>query len=356
MILQTTASECGLACVASIAAAHGHEVELSELRTRFAISLRGATLADLMEIAGMLNLACRPLRLELDELTQLTLPCILHWDLNHFVVLRKVANGRIVIHDPAVGERLVAIHEVSKHFTGVALELFPSEAFKRRRAEPALSWRQFFARVIGWKRSLAQMLLLAFALEIFALVSPFFVQWTVDEVIVSGDRDLLKLLGIGFFLLLLVRTVTEAARGLAGLALSTQLNVQSSSRVMGHLMRLPTKYFETRILGDIVSRFQALRSMQETVTGSLIEALLDGVFALVTAVIMLLYSPELSFIAFAAVAVYALLRVIRYDALRVTAETIWCWRQESKVIFWKPYVAYSPSKSADWRTGGGRTG
>jgi ATP-binding cassette, subfamily B, bacterial CvaB/MchF/RaxB len=288
MLLQTTASECGLACVASIAAAHGHEIELSELRTRFTISLRGTTLADLMEIAAMLNLSSRPLRLELNELSQLSLPCILHWDINHFVVLCKVLRDRIVIHDPALGERTVPISEVSEHFTGVALELFPSEAFRRRQATPSMSWRQLFARVVGWKRSLVQMLLLAFALEIFALVSPFFVQWTVDEVVVSGDHDLLTLLGLGFLMLLVVRAVTEAARGLAGLALSTQLNVQSSSRVMGHLIRLPIQYFETRILGDIVSRFQALRSIQETVTGSLIEVLLDGLCALVTAVIMLL--------------------------------------------------------------------
>ncbi|WP_417068774.1 peptidase domain-containing ABC transporter [Niveibacterium terrae] len=314
--LQTTASECGLACLAGVASDFGHEVELAELRARFSLSLRGATLADLMQIASVLGFASRPLRLELDELDQLKTPCILHWDLNHFVVLLKATAKGILIHDPAQGERKVSLREASEHFTGVALELSPSDGFRRQKAPPPIGWRQLVGRAVGWKRSLAQMLLLAAALEVFALISPFFVQWIVDGAIVSGDKDLLTLLGLGFLLLQLLTIAITAARSWVMLALSTQLNVQWSARVMGHLIRLPMKYFETRHIGDIVSRFQSLNTIQQTLTGSLVEALLDGVFAAMTLALMFVYSAKLAVVALVAIALYAVLRIASYAPLR----------------------------------------
>ena len=113
-----------------VANAHALQLDLSEVRRRFAVSLKGATLQQLITHANQLNFSSRPLRLELDELAQLQLPCILHWDLNHFVVLKKVGRGNITILDPAVGERKLALAEVSRHFTGVALELTPNADFK----------------------------------------------------------------------------------------------------------------------------------------------------------------------------------------------------------------------------------
>ncbi len=314
--LQSTTSECGLACISTIASHFGCEVELSQLRARFALSLRGATLADLMQIASSLGLGARPLRLDIEELGELKTPCILHWDLNHFVVLLKVSAKGVVIHDPAQGERRLLLKEVSAHFTGVALEITPAEGFRRQSAPPSIGWRQLIGRAIGWKRSLLQLLMFAAALEVFALVSPFFIQWVVDGAIVSADRDLLHLLGGGFLLVLILKTVIGTARGWVGLAFSTQLNLQWSGRVMGHLIRLPMKYFETRHTGDIVSRFQSLNTIQQTLTGSLVEALLDGVFAAITLVMMFIYSPKLAGIALLAIAMYAALRVASYGAFR----------------------------------------
>lgn len=126
VIIQTEAAECGLACLAMIAGHHGFLTDLSALRARFSLSLKGSNLAQLVRYANDLNLFSRPLRLEVDELSSLKLPCILHWNLNHFVVLQKVEQKGIVIHDPSVGVRKVAFAEVGKHFTGVALELTPT--------------------------------------------------------------------------------------------------------------------------------------------------------------------------------------------------------------------------------------
>src|SRR5688572_25773269 len=109
MILQTEGAECGLACLAMLASAHGLQTDLAALRARFSSSLKGTTLADLVRIADALHLHARPLRAELDELDQLQTPCLLHWDLNHFVVLVSLKRGTAVIHDPAHGVRRMSI-------------------------------------------------------------------------------------------------------------------------------------------------------------------------------------------------------------------------------------------------------
>ncbi len=138
VVLQTEAAECALACLAMVASYHGYESDLPTLRRRFSISLKGATLARLIEMASALGMQSRPLRLELDELDKLQTPCVLHWNLNHFVVLERVAGAKVVIHDPASGRRILSFDEVSRHFTGVALELAPGATFTREKASNRL--------------------------------------------------------------------------------------------------------------------------------------------------------------------------------------------------------------------------
>lgn len=129
LVIQAEAAECGLACLAMIASYHGHRIDLGTLRRRHPVSLKGVTLRGLIQVANQLHLACRPLRFELDHLRQLRLPAIVHWDLNHFVVLKAVKHKGIVIHDPASGEKSYLIAEASKHLTGIALELSPMGDF-----------------------------------------------------------------------------------------------------------------------------------------------------------------------------------------------------------------------------------
>jgi ATP-binding cassette subfamily B protein RaxB len=122
--------------------AHGQTTSLADLRQRFPQSLKGSNLKQLMACSAVLGFSARPLRLELQELGQLVRPCILHWDLNHFVVLHKVGRKHVVVLDPAVGERRLSIDEVSRHFTGVALELTPQAHFVPQVQAPQLKLSQ----------------------------------------------------------------------------------------------------------------------------------------------------------------------------------------------------------------------
>lgn len=320
MLLQTEGAECGLACLAMIAARHGFDSDLATLRQRFSVSMKGATMADLVRVAGQLHLNPRAVRAEMEHLAQLELPCVLHWDLNHFVVLKEIAGGRAVIHDPARGVRRLPMSEVSRHFTGIALELSPEADFRPGVEKQSVSLGQLLGRVTGLKRSLAQIFLLALALEAFMLLSPFYLQWVVDGVLVSDDRDLLVTLGVGFALLVLIQVGAGAIRSWAVLHLSSTLNLQWLSNVFAHLMRLPVTWFDRRNTGDVMSRFGAVQHIQQTMTTSFVEAVLDGLLVVVTLAMMLVYSGRLTAIALASVVAYGLLRRAFFRPLRDATE------------------------------------
>jgi ATP-binding cassette, subfamily B, bacterial CvaB/MchF/RaxB len=320
VFLQTEAAECGLASLGMVACFHGHRIDLAGLRRRFTVSLKGATLAYIMQAAGRLHLAPRPLRLELEELPRLRAPCILHWDLNHFVVLKSADARGAVIHDPAFGVRRLALAEVSKHFTGIALEISPTTEFLPVDERRRLRLRDLMGPVVGLKRSLAQVFVLALALQAIAIVSPFYMQWAVDGAVVSADRDLLTVLGLGFLLLAIIQVVLSVLRSWVVLYLSTTMNLQWLANVFSHLLKLPVSYFEKRHLGDVVSRFGAVNTIQRTLTSSFVEALIDGVMALATLAMMAVYSASLTVVALGAVSVYALLRWAFYEPLRRATE------------------------------------
>jgi len=320
VILQTEGAECGLACLAMVASALGQHRDLAQLRARFSLSLKGATMADLVRMAAGLGLSSRALRAEPHHLARLQLPAILHWDFNHFVVLAEVNGDEAVIHDPAHGRRRLKLAELSRHFTGVALELRPGPDFAPAPRPPRLRWRQLLGRVTGLKRSLFQILALALSLELLMLLSPFLLQWTVDGVLVSADRDLLVTLGLGFGLLVLLQVGVGALRSWAVLYLSASLNVQWLSQVFTHLLRLPLAWFEKRHVGDILSRFGSVQQIQRTLSTRFAEALLDGVMVLLTLAMMFVYSPRLSGVALLAVIGYGLLRWAFFRPLREASE------------------------------------
>ncbi|MDP1690565.1 MAG: peptidase domain-containing ABC transporter [Burkholderiaceae bacterium] len=320
VVLQTEAAECALACLAMAAAAHGHRTDLPTLRQRFSLSLKGATMADLVRMAGDLKFNPRALRAEPEQLAQLALPCVLHWDLNHFVVLTAVRGNVATLHDPARGLRRMKLDELSRHFTGIALELMPAADFAPKTERQSVTLKQLLGPVRGLKRSLLQIFILAAGLEAFVLLSPFFLQWVVDGVLVSADRDLLVTLGLGFGLLVLLQAGTAAIRSWAVLHLSATLNLQWLGNVFAHLMRLPMAWFEKRHTGDIWSRFAAVQQIQKTLTTHFIEAVLDGLLVVATLAMMLFYSLTLTAVVLGAVAAYAALRWAFFRPLREATE------------------------------------
>lgn len=306
--LQTEATECGLASLVMIANYYGHDVDLPSLRRRFPNSLRGTTLAQLVDMATSLGLRSRALRLELEHLRQLKLPCILHWNLDHFVVLKRVGARSIIIHDPANGSRKVSLRQVSDCFSGVALELTPTSEFKPETKRMEIPLRALVGRVQGLVPALLQILFLVLSLEVLTLVTPFYLQWVLDQVVVSADNDLLTLLGAGFLCVAFFSALVTAARSWAVIAVGASVGVQWADNLFSHLVQLPMSWFERRHVGDVTSRFSSLQSIQKTLTTQFIESVLDGLMAMVALGIMAFYSAPLTLIVFSLLCAYVIAR------------------------------------------------
>ncbi|MET0045470.1 MAG: peptidase domain-containing ABC transporter, partial [Candidatus Thiodiazotropha sp. 6PLUC3] len=320
VLLQTEAAECGLACLAMCAAQYGYETDLRALRNRFSLSLKGLNLKTLIDIASDIGLAARALRLEIDELTQLNMPCILHWELRHFVVLTKMERGKAIIHDPSIGKRRLTLEELGRSFTGVALELTPGTDFTPKKEKTRVRLRNLLGHVVGLKRSLGQILAVSLILEIVAIILPWLNQWIIDDVVVTGDHSQLLVLVSGRFLLTIFQLVTSSLRSWLLMVMGTRMNLQWSTNVFSHLLRLPISFFEKRNLGDVLSRFGAVDQIRRVITDSFIESIVDSIMAVIALCVMLFYSVELTLIVVLSALLYVLLRTYFYHVYRLRSE------------------------------------
>ncbi|WP_105200203.1 peptidase domain-containing ABC transporter [Pseudoalteromonas sp. T1lg10] len=324
LILQSEIAECGLAAMAMIASYHGHKLDMPAMRKRFSANLKGMNLQQLIELGDSLGLASRALQCPLDEIHKLKTPCILHWDMNHFVVLTKVsgkgARAKFAINDPAVGKRTLTAEEFSKHFTGICLELTPTSKFEVKEEKAKMKFTQLWSSMSGLKTGLVKLIGLSLVLQLFALMTPYYMQWVVDEVLISFDKPLLTVLAIGFALIAIISVVTNAVRSWLILRLSSLLNMQMGVNLLRHLLRLPMNYFESRHVGDIVSRFGSLAQIRERITTGFVETLVDGVMAITVLVMMALYSIKLTAVVLGAIVLYTLVRLVLYRPLHQATE------------------------------------
>ena len=320
LVHQTESSECGLACLAMICSHYGKQSNLIALRQQFNLSARGTTLAGMTQIAEQLGLATRCLSLDLNELSALKTPCILHWDFNHFVVLVSVKQNRAILHDPARGRRKVGMEEMSKYFTGIALEVWPGSTFAAQPTSHQFSLRSLAAKVHGLKGMLGKIFFYSLIIETINLLIPIGTQLALDHAIPAADMGLLTVICIGLFLFTLLRVALSALRSWSSLIMTTLINVQWQSGLFTHLVRLPLSYFERRKLGDIQSRFGSLNTLRETFTSSIIGALIDGTMMMGVIVMMILYGGWLASVVIGFTALYVLTRLLTYSTYRELSE------------------------------------
>ncbi|MEP3654185.1 MAG: peptidase domain-containing ABC transporter [Litorimonas sp.] len=323
VILQAEAAECGIACLAMVAGFHGYQTSLTELRRKFSVSLKGVNLKSLSAAADMLGLSARGLRCDMEDLRKLKTPCILHWGLNHFVVLKQAGRRKITIHDPARGKRVLPLTEVSKHFTGVALELTPTPDFEKKKDKERVRIMDLWSKMTGFIPVILQIIAITVILQVFAVLAPLVNQLVIDEAIAKGDVDFLKVIILGFALLLFVQTAIGVLRSYVTMYFGTLLNFQMRSNMLRHLMRLESEFFEKRHIGDIMSRMGSLQPVQNLFTSSFVTVLLDGIMAVATGVIMFLYSPLLAGVVCGIIVLSFLSRLATFPyVIRVTEEQI----------------------------------
>ena len=316
MIRQSEAAECGLACLAMVAGYHGFETSLTVLRRRFNTTLRGMNLKNVVDTADKLGMSTRPLKMPLEIIEDLKLPAIIHWNLNHFVVLTSVSKKSFTINDPAQGVSRVTREDFSKSYTGVAVELQPTEKFEKRSEKILLRIRDLWGSLTGLKRGLMQLVILSVFMQVYLLISPFFLQTVVDEVLPKANLDLLTILAIGFGGFAVFNALGQVLRNFIVLYMGATISFQVASNLFGHLLSLPLDFFEKRHMGDVISRFKSIEPIKKMLTEGIIGSLVDGVMAITTLIMMFIYSPLLCAISVIAWLAYFFARMAFYSKLR----------------------------------------
>ena len=320
VILQSEASECGIACLAMVASFYGLDTDLFTFRERFGSSSQGVTLLSLSHTAERANLKNRALSLDIDELNQLKLPCIIHWGMNHYVVLTKVRRTDYIIHDPALGKRVIGIQEMSNHFTGVALELWPDKNFKQEKDKTRLRLLDLMQNIIGLKSALIKIFAFSVVIEAIGLLLPIGTQLVTDHVIMAQDQSLLSVICIGLVSFTLFRAFISMLRAWTSLTLNTLTDIQWKTTLFDHLVSLPLSFFEKRHLGDIQSRFSSLDTIRSIFTNSIVSGIIDSIMTIGLLIMLTLYGGWLVWIVIGFTACYALMRLATYRFYRRVSE------------------------------------
>ena len=321
LVRQTEVAECGLACLTMVAGFYGLNVDLGTMRRRFVPSMRGAPLRSLIGIADKIGLTPRAVKLPLEQLANLHVPAVLHWDMNHYVVLERVKGEKALIHNPDGRSTWLTLAEVSDHFTGVALELRPSDNFETGKQRETLRLPQLWRRMTGMKRALAQVLVLSLVLQAFVLASPYYMQLAIDSALPALDHDLLTVLALGFALFTIINAGAALLRSFVLLVAGTTLGYGLASNIARRLFRLPIEWFEKRHTGDVLSRFQSIGPIQTLLTQGAVAALVDGAMAVLTLALMFIYSPLLACVAIIAFLFYVVVRLVSFSFEREAKES-----------------------------------
>lgn len=304
--LQMEASECGAAALAIVLEHHGSYVPLSQLRLDCGVSRDGSKASNMVRAARRYGLSARGFRKEPHELRELPLPMIVHWNLNHFLVVEGWSASQVYLNDPATGPRAVSHAEFDQSFTGVVLTLEPEADYERTGARPALL-PSLLSRARGAGRSIAFVALSGLLLVIPGLLVPVFGKVFVDDVLVGGKRDwLLGLIG-GMALTAVLRAALTALQRTYLLRLVTKLSVNMASGFMWHVLRLPVPFFFARSPGELASRVRLNDSIASLLSGRLSAVGLDLVLVLFYALLMAHFDLWLTLVGVGTAALHVLL-------------------------------------------------
>lgn len=320
IVYASEAAECGLACLAMIGRFHGHIIDINALRKRFDISSRGMDLSMIIDIADQLQLNGRAVKFDLDQLHRVQLPAIFHWNFDHFVVVKKIQKGNIIIHDPSRGKRIVPLKTATKHLTGVALELSPTKTFSKIEHQAKTKITDLWGKIDGLRGALFQIFFLSILLQVMVLAGPFYMQLVIDQAVNSADANLLFVLAMGFLTISLLQVFISGVRRWTIAAFGMLFGFQLTRNLVHRLFRLNASYFEKRHIGDVQSRLRSLGPIRKLLTNDLITIIIDSMLSITTVFFLFAYSSTLAAIVLLVVALNALLTIVFYPFRRLRIE------------------------------------
>ncbi|MDP9565754.1 UNVERIFIED_ORG: ATP-binding cassette subfamily B protein RaxB [Kosakonia oryzae] len=345
VIIQSEAAECGNACLSMICGYYGKNIDLFNFRNRYGSPAQGATLTDLNQVAQTTGLKTRALSLDMDEIKELRLPCVLHWSLNHFVVLVAIKGKRFVINDPAMGRRVIHQKEMSENFSGIALEAWPDRHFTQEKQRSRLNLLDLMCNIVGLKSALSKIFMLSIVIEAVNLLMPMGTQLVTDHIITAHDNNLLLVICAGLLFFTLFKTAVSMIRAWVSLKLNTLTDIQWKTSFFDHLLSLPLAFFEKRNLGDIQSRFSSLDTIRATFTNNIVMGTIDSIMTVGVLIMMSLYGGWLVWVVLGFTVCYAAMRIITYKFYRTISEELIVKRARSGSHFMETLYGIATIKS-----------
>ena len=330
--LQQSASDCGAACLVMVGRYWGKRFSINRLRSLAQVDRNGASLSGLANAAESIGFTTRMVTATLEKLALQTLPVIAHWEGNHYVVVYKITRKQVVIGDPAIGQRTLSRQEFNKGWTGYTLLLQPTALLKKT-AENKSSLSRYFELVKPYRVIILEIALASIAIQIFGLIVPLLTQLLLDRVVVQRSDLTLTAVGSGLLIFGLFRV---AMTGLRQYLLAHTANRIDLALIVGFVdrtFRLPLSFFESRYVGDIISRIQENRKIQRFLTGEALSIILDLLTVFIYLGLMLWYSWKLSLMIMVLVPLFALMALVATPFLkRISREIFTAYNQETKYL------------------------
>ncbi|AFY32109.1 ABC transporter transmembrane domain-containing protein [Calothrix sp. PCC 7507] len=312
---QQSASDCGAACLVMISRYWGKRLSVNRLRELANVGRSGASLRGLTAAAEAIGFATRPVKASLDKLSQQPLPAIAHWEGKHYIVVYEISKKRVIVGDPAIGQRSLTTAEFKEGWTGYALLLQPTAHLKETQVTSTPFW-QFFELVKPHSRVLLEVFIASVLIQVFGLITPLFTQLLLDRVIVQGSTLTLNTVGLGLIMFGLFRVVINGLRQYLLDHTANRIGVALLVGFIKHTFRLPLSFFESRYVGDIVSRVQENQKIQRFLTGEALSIILDLLTVFIYVGLMFWYSSAMALLSLAIVPPFMLLALIATPFLR----------------------------------------
>jgi ATP-binding cassette subfamily B protein len=329
---QQSASDCGAACLVMISRYWGKNFSINRLRELANVNRAGASMRSLTAAAESIGFATRPVKASLDKLAQQPLPAIAHWEGKHYIVVYEITKKQVIVADPAIGQRNLTIKEFKTGWTGYALLLQPTNSLKETPEANTPFW-QLFDLVKPHYQVLIEVLVASVLIQIFGLVTPLFTQLLLDRVIVQGSTITLNTVGFGLLMFGLFRVAINGLRQYLLDHTANRIGIALMVGFIKHTFLLPLSFFESRYVGDIVSRVQENQKIQRFLTGEALSIILDLVTVFIYMGLMFWYSPPMALLVLAIVPPFVLLALFATPFLRrISREVFSALTQENSYL------------------------
>lgn len=301
-------TDCGAASLCMAMAYHGRDPKLAEVREAMGIGRDGVSAKAILDTAERYGMQGRGIKVDVSQVHLLKTATILHWEFNHFVVFDKLVGDAVRIVDPATGPRDVKLAEFGKAFTGVAIELVPTDRFTKTKAEKG-RLKRYVRELMSEKGLFSRIIIVSLALRLVGLAMPLMTGMIIDQVIQRSDYHLLYVCLAAIAGMTIFNLISEVVRSFLLLHLRIALDTRMTLGFLDHMVSLPFSFFQRRSTGDLMMRVDSNGTVREIVTSKSMSAVIDGIFVLLYAVIIFYVSPMLGVITLVMAAVEAMIFV-----------------------------------------------